>query len=110
MQKKYFKQTCRVPKTKKLTLTWFNRLVWFSLAICLVYYVAGINNLAVKGFGLQELKVQARTLSVENEEKQARATNLESLYNLKDRLLGMELVVANDVTYITVADDMVAKR
>jgi hypothetical protein len=109
MQKNYITQKSRVSKKSKF-LSYFNATIVVCLALSLVYYVAGINDLTVKGFDLQEKKTEVRALTVENENYQDIVMSKESLYNVKSRIDELNLVAVKDITYITVANTTVAKK
>jgi cell division protein FtsB len=110
MQKNYIQQKSRVSKKKSKLLTWINASIVVCLAFSLVYYVAGINDLTVKGFDLQEKKVQVRALALESENYQDIAIAKESLTNMESRINDLDLVAVDNITYITVGDTTVAKK
>jgi hypothetical protein len=109
MQKNYIQQKSRVSCKSKL-LTWINATIVVCLAFNLVYYVAGINDLTVKGFDLQEKKVEVRALAVENDNYQDIAMTKESLSNMESRIGSLDLVAVENITYITVSSKAVAKK
>lgn len=110
MQKKY---TCRVQKNHKTLVSFLNSFVLCCLALTLVYYVASVNDLAVKGFDLQNLKSEARALSALNVSKNSQSTSLQALRESKDKIDKLGLVKVDNITYITISnskDESVAKR
>ncbi|MCF7795272.1 hypothetical protein K9M50_02855 [Patescibacteria group bacterium] len=109
MQKNYIQQKSRVSKKSKV-LSWLNATIVVCLAFSLIYYVAGINDLTVKGFDLKEKQAQVRALAVENENYKDLAMVKESLYNVKSRIDDLDLVAVEDVTYITTVNTAVAKK
>lgn len=109
MQKNYIQQKSRVSEKSKL-LSWLNASIVVCLAFSLIYYVAGVNDLTVKGFDLQEKQAEVRALAVENANYQDIAVTKESLYNVKSRISNLDLVAVEDITYITVANTAVAKK
>ncbi len=85
----------------------------FLIALILVagaYYLVGINNLVVKGFKLQELKKQEQVLATENQEVTARKVALESYQNIEGRLADLRMVAIDKMEYLTVNEDVIAKR
>lgn len=110
MQNKYIQQKSRVSKNKSKLLKWINASIVVCLAFSLVYYVAGINDLTVKGFDLQKKQAQVRALAVENANYQDIAMTKESLYSVESRIDNMDLVAVDEVTYITIANTTVAKK
>ncbi|MEI7620431.1 MAG: hypothetical protein WCJ57_02575 [Candidatus Falkowbacteria bacterium] len=74
------------------------------------FYLAGMNNLVVKGFELQKLKRQAQTLANENQEISARKVALESYHNIDSKLRDLNMVAIDKIDYLTATEDIVAKR
>lgn len=74
------------------------------------FYLAGINNLVVKGFELQKLKRQAQTLANENQEISARKVALESYHNIDSKLFDLNMVAIDKIDYLIATEDIVAKR
>jgi cell division protein FtsB len=109
MQKNYIQQKSRVSKKSKL-LSWLNASIVVCLAFSLIYYVAGVNDLTVKGFDLQEKQTEVRALAVENENYQDLTMAKESLYSVNSRINDLDLVAVENITYITIADTTVAKK
>ena len=109
MQKNYIQKKSRVSEKSKL-LSWLNATIVVCLAFSIIYYVAGVNDLTVKGFDLQEKETEVRALAVENQNYQDLAMTKESLYSVKSRISDLDLVAVEDVTYITIADTTVAKK
>ena len=76
----------------------------FALLCCVIvgglYYVAGINDLVVKGFKLQELKAKASSLSEENRVLSIQTTSLKSLNNLSARVASLDMVAVDNIDYI----------
>ncbi len=110
MQKKY---TCRVQKNRKTLVSFLNSFVLCGLALTLIYYIASVNDLAVKGFDLQNLKSEARALTALNTSKSSQSTSLQALYESKGKIDKLGLVKVDNITYITVpgvSGDLVAKR
>ncbi|NCB20420.1 MAG: hypothetical protein EOM88_00635 [Clostridia bacterium] len=73
-------------------------------------YLVQINNLAVKGFALKELRVQASTLAEENEDLHARALSLQSYGTLSPRLRNLNMVAVEEIIYLNSDSLMVAKK
>jgi hypothetical protein len=109
MQKNYIQQKSRVSEKSKL-LSWLNATIVVCLAFSIIYYVAGVNDLTVKGFDLQEKQTEVRALAVENENYQDLTMAKESLYSVNSRINDLDLVAVENITYITIADTTVAKK
>lgn len=73
-------------------------------------YVFGVNDLSIKGFVLYENKAMISELKEKNKELELMVMTMESNNNLALKADEMELVVADDIEYIAIPDDMVAVR
>ncbi|MFA4942441.1 MAG: hypothetical protein WC564_02280 [Patescibacteria group bacterium] len=99
--------------SKKSNVSKVKLINLFLIALILVsggFYLAGMNNLVVKGFELQKLKVQAQSLANENQEISARKVALESYYNIDGKLRDLNMVAVDQIDYLTVLSDVIAKR
>jgi hypothetical protein len=67
-----------------------------------LYYVTSINDLAVKGFKLQELKARTSSLFEENRGLSAKMTYLKSFNNLSARAASLNMVAVDNVDYLKV--------
>jgi hypothetical protein len=75
-----------------------------------LYYVTGINDLVVKGFTLQELKVKANSLSEENRDLSIQTTSLKSFNNLSTRVANLGMVAVDNIDYIKVNSGVAMAR
>lgn len=73
-------------------------------------YVTGINDLIVKGFDLQELKKESMVLANESRELELKVMSLGSYNSISDKIEELNMVAVQDVQYITVVSDVVARR
>lgn len=81
-----------------------------AIIILGVYYVAGTNDLAIKGFALSDLKVQKNKLVDANNKLELNALSLSSYSNIKEKVSGLKMVSAGEVSYLTAGVEMVAKK
>lgn len=88
----------------------FNKFLFFMIIVGGVYFILSINDLSVKGFVLQELRLKSQGLSKENKLAANRVTELESYENIQTRALNMNLVKADKIDYITIANEAVARK
>jgi len=95
---------------KIFNLKMFNGFLVLAIIALGVYYFAGVNDLTVKGFKLQEAKKTANFLSEENKGIELRVTALESINNLSERAKSLKLVAAGNIDYLTVKSEVVAKK
>lgn len=101
----------RVKRKNKLTVNFkfVNGLLSILVGIGIVYYVASINDLVVKGFKIQELRSSSVSLENENKNFDIYITSLKSYNNLAKRAETINMVETDKVDYIR-KDSAVALR
>jgi len=87
-----------------------NKFLFIIIVAAGVYYLAGINDLTVKGFKLQEEKGKINLLKEENAVLELKTTGLESYNNLSERAKELKMVAVGEIDYITVQSSIVAKK
>jgi len=95
---------------KILNLKNLNKFLFVFLAFGLIYYLTGVNDLTIKGFFMQELKNDVSRLDDENKITELKIMGLKSYNNLSQRAKDLKMVAVEDVNYITVTDDSVARK
>ena len=85
---------------KSLNFKLINRVLLVLVSIGIVYYVAGTNDLVVKGFDLQSLKKHSSSLEREHKDFDTYATSLKSYNNLQKRVEKLGMIEAGGVDYI----------
>lgn len=88
----------------------FNKLIFSVIIISLVYYVAGVNDLAIKGFALSDLKQQKNKLIEANNKLELNALTSSSYPNIKEKVSSLRMVAAGEVSYLTAGVGVVAKK
>lgn len=88
----------------------FNRAVFFAIIILSVYYIAGVNDLAIKGFALGDLKGQKNKLIEANNKLELTALTSSSYSNIKKRISNLKMVAVGEVSYLTAGAEAVAKK
>jgi hypothetical protein len=86
-----------------------NTFLFILIGAGLVYYVAGVNDLVVKGFLLQELKSSSVSLERENNNFNTYITSLKSYSSLSERVKKTDMIEIGRVDYIR-KDSTVAVR
>lgn len=81
----------------------------FALMIC-VAYLGIINISAVKGYEIREIENEISELRKENKRLQIQVAELNSSYNIKGELEGLNMVEAEDVVYISESGQSVARK
>lgn len=97
-------------KKKRFNIKMFNKMLFALIIVLGVYHIAGINDLTVKGFELQELKLKAMEINNSNNNLELRIMSLGSYNNLSKRIASLNMVPAEKVEYISAASSFVAKR
>lgn len=99
-------------KNKKVYkyLSIFNKLLCGVIVLVGVYFVFGVNDLSIKGFVLQEVKIEVVELAEENKKKELLVMQLESYESLTEKAKEMQLVKVDKIDYIFVDKDFVAMK
>lgn len=88
----------------------FNLAVFFIIIIIAVYYMAGVNDLSIKGFALSESRAQKNKLIEANNKLELKALTLSSYSNIKGKISDLKMVAAGEVSYLTAGVEAVAKK
>ena len=95
---------------KLLNLKNFNKIIFFTIIILSVYYIAGVNDLAVKGFALSELKQQKDGLAEANNKLELEAMTLSSYGKISEKIAGLKMVAVGEISYLSANEGAVAKK
>jgi len=95
---------------KLLNLRNLNKSLFLAIVILAVYYVAGVNDLATKGFALSELKQQENKLIEANNKLELEAMTLSSYGQLSQRVAGLKMVAVGEINYLSDNSGTVARR
>jgi hypothetical protein len=99
-----------IKKDKKLKLNVFNRILIVLLILAGISSVLCVNDLAVKGFVLRELKIELAGLNRINEANELAAMKLESFENINARAKELKMVKADFIDYIVISEGSFAKK
>ncbi len=97
-------------KKNILNLKNINKILLLAIIVLGVYYIAGMNDLAIKGFALSDLKVQKNKLIEANNKLELNALTLSSYSNIKEKVGNLKMVSAGEVSYLTAGAEAVAKK
>ena len=75
-----------------------------------ISFVVSINNLAIKGFILEDLKKEVNNLKVENENIGLQAAQLKSYDNVAAKAEELKMVKVDKIDYIKINEETVAKK
>ncbi len=81
----------------------------FALMICATY-LGIINISAVKGYEIRNVENEISELRKENKKLQIQVAELNSSYNMKSEVEGLNMVEAEDVVYISESGQAVARK
>ena len=112
MEKTKFQKNSPAKSFKKsiFNLKNFNKILFISAIVLGIFYIAGANDLAIKGFTLSDLKKQQSKTADENKKLELRAMALSS-YNLVSEKIGnLKMVAVGEIDYINSGNEIVAKR
>jgi len=96
-------------KNKRFDLKIFNRILCFLIIALGILYIAGANDLAIKGFALNELKSRCDKLADENNKLELRAMALSSYGVVREKVKSLKMVAAGNVAYIAAAEAVAVK-
>lgn len=88
----------------------FNKFLVASILLIGVYFIASINDLAIKGFVLRDLKNYNINLVEENKDIELKIMALESYENIDKRAQDLKMVKVDSVDYIETIDGVMAKK
>jgi len=87
-----------------------NRILLLAIIALTVYYVAGVNDLSIKGFALSDLEQQENKLAAANNKLELDATTLSSYSNISTRIANLKMVAVGQISYINAGVESVAIR
>lgn len=87
-----------------------NKAVAILVVVFFVGYLFTVNDLAVKGIVLNDLKTKFDELSQENQSIELQSANLAANSTIDNRAQQLAMVKVDKVDYINIPDDKVARR
>ena len=87
-----------------------NKVLLLAIIVIGVYYIAGTNDLTIKGFALSDLKSQKNKLVEANNKLELNALTLSAYSNIKEKVSSLNMVAAGEVSYLTAGAEVVAKK
>ncbi|HNX11079.1 MAG TPA: hypothetical protein PKI61_02970 [bacterium] len=97
-------------KNKKCYLGAINFLLLIAVVVGGAYYLVGMNNLVVKGFKLEELRHQVGVLNGANQDFKNKKLAMESYGSLDQKIKDLKLVAIDQIEYISVGSEVLAKK
>lgn len=81
----------------------------FAVSFLMIYLIQ-VNKVATTGFEIRALEDQITELNDENRELELQLVELRSMKNLSKKITDLNLVDANDISYINISGPTVAQR
>ncbi|HLN18882.1 MAG TPA: hypothetical protein VK255_01800 [Patescibacteria group bacterium] len=81
----------------------------FSLISLGAYYLYQVNDLATKGYEIKDMETQIQQLQKEGKKMQIREIELRSMYNLEKATQDLDLINAQNVTYVEMKSPVAMK-
>lgn len=75
-------------------------LLAFGVIILGAYYLYQVNDLATKGYEMKDMETKIQQLEKDGKKLQIREVELRSMYNLEKATENLDLVNAQNVTYV----------
>jgi len=97
-------------KKSAFNLKNLNKALLFAIIILGIYYIAGTNDLTIKGFALSDLKAQKNKLVEANNKLEFNALISSSYSNIKEKVSNLKMVAVGEVSYLTAGVGVVAKK
>lgn len=97
-------------KKNVLNLQTFNKILFILIIVLGIYYIAGTNDLTIKGFALSDLKEQQNKLANENNKLELKAMTLSSYSAIGKKINNLKMVAVGNIDYIAGGTEMVAKK
>ncbi len=88
----------------------FNFIILFLIVILSVTFLTLANNLAAKNYKIDNLEQLSDKLSDNYQKKQLQIIKLQSLDNINKNIAALKMVKTNNVKYLTIEPQEVAKR
>jgi len=104
------RKTGRLRGAKKSWWPIVNAVIYISVFIGGICYIAGINDLSIKGFKLQDMKTRAAAIESENANLELQITQIESYENLTARAREIGMVGVDKIDYISAVNGAVARK
>ena len=95
---------------RKIKLRIVNKFLVVMIVFLGVYFVVSVNDLAIEGFVLKELKVKSAELENINNNVELSIMELESYENISEKAKNLDMVKVGKIDYITVVSGAVAKK
>lgn len=108
---KYYRQNDKKQNSQTaINLKIFNFGLFFLVTTFAFFYLIGISDLTTKGFVLQELRTEASSLEERKVSFEDKVNDLQSYYFLNEKVEILDMVAINDIEYIKVGSQVVAKK
>lgn len=97
-------------KKTLLNLKTLNKVLFAAMIVLGVLYIAGTNDLAIRGFELSDLKEQRNKLANENKKLELKAMTLSSYNIISGKIDSLKMVAVGEIDYISAGSGIVVKK
>ncbi|OGF28468.1 hypothetical protein A2331_05105 [Candidatus Falkowbacteria bacterium RIFOXYB2_FULL_34_18] len=87
-----------------------NKFIMAMILVCGIYFVVSANDLSIKGFVLQKLKLEVAEINKQNKEIKLKIMELESYDNITKKAEELKMVKVEKVDYILISPETVARK
>lgn len=103
-------KTKKYRRKTKIKLSWqsANKIITVLTVAAMISFVICINNIAIKGFMIKDLKLRIVELKENNEKYDLRIAELKNLDNLYEKAAGLNMVKVDKIDYLSAFDGSVA--
>lgn len=95
---------------KLFSLKNINKVLFIFMIVLGIFYIAGTNDLAIKGFKLSELKQQQSKLADENKRLELSAMTTSSYNVISEKISNLKMIAVGEIDYINGETGAVAKK
>jgi len=101
-----------IQKKKSIVFNPITSSVFIIATICILsfYYFIISNSLTASGFLINENKEKLNSLQKQNQDLELEVMNMESYYDVSERLESLKMVKVDQVDYIEVIEEVVARK
>lgn len=100
----------RTTKSRRWTWQRFNRCLWSSLAVLVLFYLVIVNHLAAQSFALKDQKNKLAGLRQQQADLQSQVALLSSYDYLQGRVQELGMVSVDRLSYAVTDNDLLAKK
>lgn len=102
------KDNCR--KKSRINLLFINKIIFCSIILLFAAFLISTNDLSIKGFVLNDMKIKLTDLQKENQKMELKITELQSYENIDKKAKERNMVKVEKIEYVSLAKEEIAKK